>query len=49
MKILLSSTGVACKNTNRHFIGIELNKNYFDIAKNRIDKNKAIEQRNKQT
>lgn len=30
------TTGVACKNTNRHFIGIELDKNYFEIAKNRI-------------
>ena len=26
------STGVACVNTNRKFIGIELNKEYFDIA-----------------
>jgi len=31
------STGVACKNLNRNFIGIEINKNYFDIAKNRIE------------
>lgn len=31
------STGVACMNTNRNFIGIELDKNYFDIAKNRIE------------
>ena len=30
------STGVACKNTNRNFIGIELDKNYFEIAKSRI-------------
>ena len=30
------STGVACRNTNRNFIGIELDKNYFEIAKNRI-------------
>jgi len=33
------STGVAAKNTNRQFIGIELDKNYFDIAKQRIDGN----------
>ena len=30
------STGVACKNLNRKFIGIELNKEYFDIAEDRI-------------
>jgi DNA modification methylase len=31
------STGIAAKNLNREFIGIELDKNYFDIAKNRIE------------
>lgn len=31
------STGVACKQTNRSFIGIELDKNYFNIAKERIE------------
>jgi DNA modification methylase len=31
------STGVACKNLNRNFIGIELDKKYFDIAKQRIE------------
>ena len=31
------STGVACKNTNRKFIGIELDENYFNIAKERIE------------
>ena len=36
MRIMLSSTGVACVNTNRNFIGIELNKQYFNIAKDRI-------------
>ena len=30
------STGVACLNTNRRFVGIELDENYFTIAKNRI-------------
>ena len=29
------STGVACLNTNRNFIGIELDNNYFNIAKER--------------
>lgn len=38
MKILLSSTGVACINTGRNFIGIELDENYFNIAKERIEK-----------
>ena len=33
------STGIATKNTNRKFIGIELDNNYFDIAKNRIESN----------
>lgn len=32
------TTGVACKNLNRKFIGIELDKNYFNIAKERIEK-----------
>lgn len=31
------STGVACVNTNRKFIGIELDENYFKIAKKRIE------------
>lgn len=31
------STGVACVNTNRNFIGIELDENYFNIAKERIN------------
>ena len=30
------STGVACVNTNRNFIGIELDDKYFEIAKKRI-------------
>ena len=30
------STGVACKHTNRGFIGIELNPEYFELAKSRI-------------
>ena len=38
------STGVACLNTNRNFIGIELDENYFNIAKNRIETyNKEVE------
>ena len=30
------STGVACVNTNRNFIGIEMDSNYFEIAEQRI-------------
>lgn len=30
------TTGVACKKLNRHFIGIEKDDKYFEIAKNRI-------------
>ena len=39
------STGVACINTNRNFIGIELDKGYFDIAEKWINqaKNKFYE------
>ena len=32
------STGVACKNTNRDFIGIEMDTNYFKVAEQRINK-----------
>ena len=31
------STGVACINTNRNFIGFELDENYFNIAKERLE------------
>ena len=31
------TTGIACKNTNRHFIGIELNEEYFNTAKERLE------------
>ena len=34
------STGVACKNTNRNFIGIEMNDEYFKIAEQRINDTK---------
>ena len=33
------STGVACLNTNRKFIGIEIEEKYFNIAKDRIENN----------
>ena len=36
------STGVACLNTNRKFISIELDKKYFNIAKKRLEEAKQI-------
>ena len=30
------STGVACVNTGRKFIGIELDEHYFNVAEQRI-------------
>lgn len=33
------TTGVACKNLNRNFIGIELDQEYFKIAEKRINEN----------
>ena len=35
------TTGVACKNLNRDFIGIELNEEYYNIAKRRIEETKV--------
>ena len=31
------TTGVACKELNRKFVGVELEENYFNVAKNRIE------------
>ena len=36
------TTGIACKNTNRNFIGIELDETYFNIAKNRIETGEIV-------
>ena len=38
------STGVACINTNRNFIGMELDEKYFNIAKERIENHKKEEE-----
>ena len=35
------STGVACVNTNREFIGIELDKEYYEIAERRISEDRS--------
>ena len=37
------STGVACVNTNRNFIGIELDEEYYDVATNRIKNHKVTD------
>jgi len=31
------TTGVACKNLNRNFIGIELDASYYDIGVDRVE------------
>lgn len=33
----IGATGIACHNLNRSFVGVELDKTYFDIAKARIN------------
>nr|DAX84632.1 MAG TPA: adenine-specific methyltransferase [Caudoviricetes sp.] len=40
------TTGVACINTGRKFIGMELDNQYFDIAKQRIEKALKEKQQN---
>lgn len=36
------STGIAAQNTNRKFVGFEMDKDFYDIAKNRIEKNMKL-------
>jgi site-specific DNA-methyltransferase (adenine-specific) len=36
------TTGVACQNLNRKFIGIEKDDKYFEIAKKRIEEAKGL-------
>jgi DNA modification methylase len=38
------TTGVACKNLNRNFIGIEMDNKYFSIAENRINNHVVIKE-----
>lgn len=38
------TTGVACKELERNFIGIEIDEHYFDIAQKRIFNENEIEQ-----
>ena len=37
------TTGIACKNLNRSFIGMELDETYFNIAKERIENHEVAE------
>ena len=43
------STGIACINTNRSFIGYELNEEYFSIAQNRLREAWREKHKNKAT
>lgn len=43
------STGVACLHTNRHFIGMELDKHCFEIAKDRMEKEEQLTKNEKET
>jgi DNA modification methylase len=37
------TTGIACKELDRDFIGIELDKKYFELAKKRIENHNVQE------
>ena len=39
------STGVACLNTNRNFIGIEQDEKYFEIAQKRMNERNLFNQK----
>jgi len=43
------STAIACMNTNRNFIGIELDKSYFAIAKKRVEEKRKEKENEQQT
>ena len=38
------TTGIACKNLNRNFIGMELDETYFNIAKDRIENHVVVKE-----
>lgn len=38
------TTGVACKNLNRKFIGMELDEKYFNIAKDRVENHVVVKE-----
>ena len=39
----VGSTAIACRNTKRNFIGIEIEKKYFEIAKERLTEGGKID------
>jgi len=39
------TTGIACQNTGRKFVGIEMDDNYFKIAEKRISENESSDER----
>lgn len=43
------TTGVACANTGRRFIGIELDAGYFEVARRRVDEAYALQPNDKRT
>ena len=43
------TTAIACMNTNRNFIGIELDKSYFAIAKKRVEEKRKEKENEQQT
>jgi site-specific DNA-methyltransferase (adenine-specific) len=36
------TTGIACQNLGRHFIGIELDKTYYELGKERMAMNRKL-------
>lgn len=42
LEVMKDIPDVACINTNRNFIGIELDENYFNTAKERIEQAKRL-------
>ena len=39
------TTAVACKRLNRHFIGVEIDKEFYDIAVDRVNNINQIEKK----